>query len=141
MLIQNLKDILLDDDGDIVISSTEVDENTINDFALAVNTDAIKQHIDFRLNTFLGTCALWNQLGNDIELMKHKRNTKENALIIKEKLQKCLTFGDVFDIINIEIIPVSQDLIIYYIQMQFEDGITFTMQLNFDFDNGVRWSI
>ena len=130
--ILNFTDIAFTEDGDFKLTS-----GMQTDISPTIGIEAIKQAIYIRLKTEVFGCKLWKEMGHDLKSMLGKRITRKNCEIIKQLLSKALTFGGVFDIIKIEVIPVEGSCIYAHCQVMLDDGIVYNFNFEYNFDNSL----
>lgn len=111
------------------------------EIAACEGVEAMNQLVLLRMNTIMNTSPLWPQLGNNIKQMNGKRNTKENAENIKQQLITCLSFGEIFDVVEAIVLPTDFDTLFFYVKVSFDDGVVFTLNFEFDFIDGMRYII
>ena len=112
-----------------------ISKNT--DFNLVGGIEGIKQAIYVRLKTELLGCKLWPNMGHDLRQMFGKRITKKNCEKVKQLLVKALTFGDVFDIIGVEVIPIEGSTMYVHCILKFINGITYSFNFEYNFEDSL----
>lgn len=132
MHISNFIDIGFSKTGDIeYIESIEG-----NNMGYVQGVEAVKQALYMRLKTELTGCALWKDMGQDLKSMYGKRMTKKNTEKVKNLLIKALTFGDLFDIINVDVIPLQDSILMLAVKIQI-GLVKYSFVCDFDFQDSL----
>lgn len=130
--ILNLTDIACTKEGDFNLVGEES-----TDIGFKLGTAAVEQAIYLRLKTEVLGCKLWKDMGQELRSMFGKRITKTNCETIKELLKKALTFGGVFDIIKVEVIPIEGAAVYAHCQFLFENGMTYRFNFEYNFEDSL----
>ena len=130
--LYKLTDIAITTDGDL-----DLNASVPKDIKTKAGTEAIEQAIYVRLKTELLGCKLWTDMGQDLKSMLGKRIIKKNCEKVKQILSKALTFGNVFDIINIEVIPIEGDCIYVHCQILLNNNIGYNFNFEYNFEDSL----
>jgi hypothetical protein len=130
MNINKIVDIGFSEEGDLEI--VDITDGADIDMIKKQGIEGIKQAIRIRLKTELTGCALWPEMGQDLKSSYGRRMTKKNVAKVKNLLIKALTFGNLFDIIKVEVAPIQDSILVLAATIQM--GVAcYSFTCDFDF--------
>jgi hypothetical protein len=129
MLINKVTDIGFTKGGDFELSSN-------HDLVAKQGVNGIKQAIYMRLKTELLGCKLYPDMGHNFKSMYGKRTTRKNIAKVKNIFTQALTFGGLFDIIKVEVVPIQESALLLTATVKM-DMLIYSFTCDFDFQDSL----
>jgi hypothetical protein len=134
-------DIAYTRDGDIILSITkDEDGNELKDLSLVGGHEELEQFALFRLKTKLGELLLHPSVGNKLEDIIGRRNTRETAEEGKNYIRSAILMNSHIDPASLTVtaVPISEYKISYIIEIDSTPYAGINMVLEVDLQSGVR---
>lgn len=135
-----ITDLILTDDGDLVLTADDVgsDGNLIQDLSYISLEEALQQIVKSRIRTDAPDWFIHPTMGGNLSDLIGEPNTRENAALGVEALTRVLTYDNFLTLEQIEVraVPINKQDIIFYINITVESG-DITIPIPFSYTEGL----
>lgn len=140
-LYRNQKDIAFTPEGDLhTVEYLDESGTLLKDFMGVTGEDHVRQSVLIRLKTNLKEFLLHPQIGNQLNEIIGKRNTRETAELGRAFLHRAILRENFIaeQDLSIETLPSDANAILYIVKVSTGWNETVTMILEMDLQEGIR---